>query len=316
MSQKYPIIAVTGSAGSGITTVRKVFERIFEKHDIAAAYVHGNSYRKYPRQRLEKLFRLAEQEGKTLSAFGPELNLLNRLEGLFREFSRSGTGCIREFIETDEQAEKYQLPKGEFSPWRELPENTELLLYEGQHGGLVEASWSRRTMSNSHNPFVIQQRLQSQTEEDTGVDIAKWVDLLIGVVPSINLEWMQKIQRSCEMTHCSTEDAVNIILRRMPDYVNYITPQFSLTDINFQRIPIVDTSNPFTLGEIPSESECMVVVRFRDPQKYDLIKYKNEFPNAYFSRPNTLVIPSGYMANAIQVICTPIVQLILDHRFN
>ena len=33
------------------------------------------------------------------------------------------------------------------------------------------------------------------------------------------------------------------ILRRMPDYVNYIVPQFAHTHVNFQRVPMVDTSN-------------------------------------------------------------------------
>jgi phosphoribulokinase len=28
----------------------------------------------------------------------------------------------------------------------------------------------------------------------------------------------------------------------MPDYVHYICPQFAETDINFQRVPTVDTS--------------------------------------------------------------------------
>lgn len=314
MSSKFPIIAVTGSAGAGITTARKAFDKIFELTTVNPVFVNGNSFRRYPRKQLEKIFRDAEKNGKTISAFGPEVNLLNRLEGLFREFSRGGTGVIREYVETDEQAERLSLSKGQFSHWEDIPDNTDLLFYEGHHGGCVQSSWSQRTMSESHNPFVIQQRTKSETVEDKGVDIAKWVDLLIGIVPNINLEWMQKIERSCSLTNCSQEDAVNMILRRMPDYVKYIAPQFSLTDINFQRIPFVDTSNPFSMDDIPAESECLVVVRFREPKKYDLLSYKAEFPGGYFSRPNTLVIPGGYMAHAIRVICTPIVEQLLNRK--
>ena len=311
MSKKHPIIAITGSAGSGITTVRQVFETIFDRVNVNPAFVHGNSFRRYPRPKLEQLFRQAEKDGVTLSAFGPELNLLNRLEGLFREFSRSGTGVTREYVETSEQAQKLGITKGEFSPWQDLAEDTDLLFYEGPHGGCVEASWSARTMSESHNPFVIEQRLKSETIEDAGVDIAKWVDLLIGIVPNINLEWMQKIKRQCSVTTCSQDDAINTILRRLPDYINYIAPQFSLTDINFQRIPFVDTSNPFSMEDIPNESECLVVIRFREPNKYDLLKYKDELPGSFFSRPNTLVIPNGHMNHAIRIICTPIVKSLI-----
>jgi len=313
MSSKHPIIAITGSAGSGTTTVRKIFEKIFRRNKVNASYVHGNSFRKYPSDELGKIFRDAEKTGKPISHFGPEVNLLDRLEGLFREYSRSGSGCVREYIETEDQANLYRQPKGGFSPWAELPNQTDLLFYEGQHGGCTQAAWSKRSLSQSSNPFVIQQRLKSQSVADTGVDIAQWVDLLIGIVPSINLEWMQKIDRACNITGCSTEEATSIILRRMDDYVRYMTPQFSITDINFQRIPIVDTSSPFNSDEVPSEDECMLVIRFREPKKHDIISYVNQFPRAFLSRPNTVVVPNSYMAQAIDTICSPLITNLMKH---
>ena len=312
MSSKHPIIAVTGSSGSGTTTVRRIFENIFRRTKVNTSYIHGNSFRKYPRKELETIFKNAEQNREVISHFGPEVNLLDRLEGLFREFSRSGSGCVREYIENDIQAEEHQLPQGTFTPWVELPVETDLLFYEGQHGGCTQANWSKRDLSPSHNPFVIQQRLKHQTIEDTGVDIAKWVDLLIGIVPSINLEWMQKIDRSCSITGCTPEEATDMILRRMDDYVRYMTPQFSITDINFQRIPLVDTSSPFDVDDIPLEEECMLVIRFREPQKHDIVSYVKQFPNAYLSRPNTLVIRNTYMAQAIDTICTPLIKQLID----
>ncbi|MDX1811171.1 MAG: phosphoribulokinase [Gammaproteobacteria bacterium] len=314
MSAKYPIIAVTGSAGSGITTVRNVFERILSYHKINSVFVNGNSFRKLPSKELTALFAQAEKDGEYLSAFGPEVNLLNRLEGLFREFSRSGSGVVREYLDTEKLAAKYGQEKGTFSSWEEIPAGTDLLLYEGQHGAYVETNWTRREMSKSHNPFVIQQRQKSRVKIDQGVDVAQWVDLLIGIAPNINLEWMQKIKRHCSMTTCTQDDAINTILRRLPDYINYIAPQFSLTDINFQRIPFVDTSNPFTMADIPLESECMLVIRFREPEKYDLMRYKEELPGSRFSRPNTLVVPNGHMEHAIRIICTPIIKKLIENR--
>ena len=76
------------------------------------------------------------------------------------------------------------------------------------------------------------------------VNVARHADLTIGVVPIINLEWIQKLHRDKETRGYSTEAVVDTILRRMPDYVNYICPQFSQTHVNFQRVPTVDTSNP------------------------------------------------------------------------
>ncbi|MDH5546401.1 MAG: phosphoribulokinase [Gammaproteobacteria bacterium] len=314
MSSQYPVIAVTGSAGSGISSAANDFRQIFQRGNVNACFVHGNSFRKYPGKDLVRMFRDAEKSGTPLSAFGPEINLLNRLEGLFQEFSRSGSGTVREYVESDEQAQRLGVEKGLFSAWEEIPVDTDVLFYEGHHGGYIESLWSKRELSQSNNPLVIQKRQQSQTIEDPGVDIAQWVDLLIGIVPSINLEWMQKINRACQLTFCSAQDAVNLILRRMPDYVKFITPQFSWTDINFQRIPMVDTSNPFVLTDVPLEDECMVVVRFREPKKYNLIAYKEKFPGAKFTRPNTLLIPNTHMSQAIRTICEPIVTQLMERR--
>ena len=77
-----------------------------------------------------------------------------------------------------------------------------------------------------------------------GVDVAQHVDLLIGVVPVINLEWIQKIHRDKSTRGYSTEAVTDTILRRMPDYVNYICPQFTRTHINFQRVPVVGHLEP------------------------------------------------------------------------
>ncbi|MEZ5720747.1 MAG: hypothetical protein R3D59_03080 [Paracoccaceae bacterium] len=67
------------------------------------------------------------------------------------------------------------------------------------------------------------------------VNLAKYADLKIGVVPVINLEWIQKIHRDKAQRGYTTEAVTDVILRRMQAYVHCITPQFTETDINFQR---------------------------------------------------------------------------------
>ncbi len=314
MSSIHPIIAVTGSAGAGTSTVQNAFADIFRREKIHAAFVHGNSFRRFTPKEVEKVFPAAAERGKPISHFGPEANYFDRLEGLFREYARSGTGLAREYVETQEKAEVYNQPIGTYTPWAELPHDTDLLFYEGQHGGCIEATWSMRKMSDSHNPVVVKERHKLLTRPDVGVDIARWVDLLIGVVPSINLEWIQKIHADFSGIGRSVDATVTSILRRMPDYVRYITPQFSLTDINFQRIPLVDTSNPFIARDVPRPDESMVVIRFREPKKIDFPYLLKQFPHAFMSRPNTMVVEGGDMQNALEIVCGPLVQELVEKK--
>lgn len=314
MSAKHPIIAVTGSSGSGITTVQKVFADIFRKEAIHAAFVHGNSFRRFTAEEVTKVFKQAAEKGQPISHYGPEANLFDRLESLFKEYARSGTGLIREYIETEEEARMFGAAIGTYTPWEEIEDNTDLLFYEGQYGGCIEATWSRRNMSRSHNPVVINERHKLTKSSDSGIDIAQWADMLIGVVPCINLEWIQTIHKDCAKKGCSAEAAATTILRRLPDYVRYITPQFSLTDINFQRIPLVDTSNPFIALDIPSQHESMLAIRFREPKNIDFPYLLNRLHNAFMARPNTIVVPGGEMQTAMEVICTPMVHELMEKK--
>jgi phosphoribulokinase len=102
----------------------------------------------------------------------------------------------------------------------------------------------------------------------------------------------------------------------MPDYVHYITPQFSRTDINFQRVPTVDTSNPFIARDIPTPDESFVVIRFRDPNKLDIdFSYLlNMLDDSFMSRRNTIVVPAGKMGFAMEIILAPIIERVLDSR--
>jgi phosphoribulokinase len=134
------------------------------------------------------------------------------------------------------------------------------------------------------------------------------------VVPVVNLEWMQKINHDMQVRGCSHQATTAHIVERMQEYIHFIVPQFSVTDINFQRVPVVDTSNPFIAKEIPETHECMVVIRFRDPSRYDFPKIQEEIEGAFMSRPNTMVISGRQMQQALDVICTPLISELIHDR--
>lgn len=287
MAREYPIIAVTGSSGAGTTTVKDAFARMFAREEVNAAFVHGDSFHRYTREQLEKLLEAHPEQRQSLSHFALEANLLDRLEQLFQDYSASGTGEYRQYIhaEDKEQVEAgYKV--GTFTPWEALPEGTDLLLYEGLHGGLVTDDYN----------------------------IAQYVDLLIGVAPSINLEWIQKIERDTKLRGYSQEAVIDTIHSRMEDYLRYILPQFSRTHINFQRVPVVDTSNPFEISSVPTADESFVVIRFRGPQKADFPYLLSMIKDSFMSRPNTLVVPGAKMQLAIELIMLPRMQEILEGR--
>ena len=282
MSQKHPVIAVTGSSGAGTSTVKNSFEHIFRREKLTAVVVEGDSFHRYDRDAMKKAVAESEKDGgRPISHFGPEANEFEKLEALFKEYSKSGKGKTRLYLHNDEEAAPYKQKAGTFTPWSPLAPGSDLLFYEGLHGGV---------------------------KSDTA-DVAKYVDLLVGVVPIVNLEWIQKIRRDTSARGFSAEAVTHTILRRMHDYVHYITPQFSRTHVNFQRVPTVDTSNPFIAREIPALDESFVVIRFRDPKSMDFPYLLAMIHDSFMSRPNTIVVPGGRMGLAIELILTP---LILD----
>jgi len=134
------------------------------------------------------------------------------------------------------------------------------------------------------------------------------------VVPVLNLEWIQKIHRDKATRGYSTEAVTDVILRRMPDYVHYICPQFTRTHVNFQRVPTVDTSNPFVAREIPTADESFLVIRFANPNGIDFQYLLAMLHDSFMSRPNTIVAPGGKMELAMQLIFTPFIWRLMDRR--
>ena len=305
MSVSHPVIAITGSSGAGTSTIRDAFAEIFLREGINAAFIDGDSFLRYDREDMAIAIEEANREGHPISHFGPETNRFDLLEKLFKQYGESATGQVRQYVREDTQALHNQAA-GTFTNETDIPDNTDLLIYEGLHGGVISRTWTRRSMSSSHNPVVVERRNQKNSHK--GVDVAQYVDFLIGVVPVVNLEWIQKIHRDSKIKGVAAEEVTTTILRRLQDYIYFMTPQFSVTDINFQRVPLVDTSNPFSAMDVPLPEESMLVVRFRDPEKYPLNTFLEKFDNAFMSRPNTLVIPGGKLRMALEVICTQRIQ--------
>jgi phosphoribulokinase len=287
MSQKHPIISVIGSSGAGTTTVKHTFEQIFRREGVKAATIEGDAFHRYDRAGMRKAMADAAATGNNhLSHFGPEANLLEELEATFRDYGETGGGKTRHYVHDQGEAELYGSPPGTFTAWEDLPGDTDVLFYEGLHGAIV-------------------------TEK---VNVARHADLKIGVVPVINLEWIQKIHRDKASRGYSTEAVTDTILRRMPDYVNYLCPQFTQTDINFQRVPTVDTSNPFIARWIPTPDESLVVIRFRSPRGIDFAYLTAMLHDSFMSRANSIVIPGGKLDLAMQLILTPMIMKLVERK--
>ena len=286
MSKKHPIIAVTGSSGAGTTTVKKVFENIFRREGIAAAVIEGDAFHRFPRKVMKERIAAADREGRPMSHFGPEANEWAALEAQFRAYGESGRCESRLYLHSDEEAAHWLQEPGTFTPWAPMPPDTDLLFYEGLHGCVKTAD----------------------------VDLVRHVDLKLGVVPIINLEWIQKIHRDTKDRGYSKEGVTDTILRRMHDYVHFICPQFGETDINFQRVPIVDTSDPFIARDVPTAGESVVVVRFKNPRGIDFSYLLAMIDQSYMSRANTIVVPGARMDLAMQLILTPLILRLMDIR--
>lgn len=295
MSKKHPVVVITGSSGAGTSTVKKTLSSIFQRQKINPATIEGDSFHRYNREEMLRLQEQAKSDGEQFSQFGANANQFQRLEQLFKNYGETNCGEQRHYLHNQEEVKHHSrrlntvFEAGQFTPWESLPSDTDLLFYEGLHG-LVKTE---------------------------SVDLPRYVDLKVGVVPVVNLEWIQKIHRDSTERGYSEEAIVDIILRRMPDYAKFITPQFSETDINFQRVATVDTSNPFVARDIPTLDESFVVIQFRNPdiRHTDFSNLLSMIQGSFMSRRNTIVVPGGKMELAMEIIFPPIIADLMDRRW-
>lgn len=286
MSTAHPIIAITGSSGAGTSTVQDTFKKIFTREKVRAAFIEGDAFHKYDRAGMKEKVAEEEKRGnRHFSHFSPEANELEILESVFEEYGRTGSAKTRHYVHNEQEAELYGAAPGTFTQWADLPPS-DLLFYEGLHGCIV-------------------------TEQ---VNLPRHLDLKIGVVPVINLEWIQKIHRDKSSRGYTTEAVMDTIMRRMPDYARYICPQFSQTNINFQRVPTVDTSNPFIARWIPTPAESMLVIRFANPRGIDFPYLVAMLHGSFMSRANSIVVPGELLDLAMQLIFTPHIHRLMEQK--
>jgi phosphoribulokinase len=285
MSRKHPIISVTGSSGAGTTTVKSTFDQIFRREGITPVTIEGDAFHRYDRAAMKAELDARKAAGnETFSHFSYEANELAKLEDIFCTYGATGKGETRHYVHDATEAERWGAAPGTFTDWAPFEDDSDLLFYEGLHGAVVN-------------------------EE---VNLPKYADLKIGVVPVVNLEWIQKIHRDKASRGYSTEAVTDTILRRMHAYVHCITPQFTETDINFQRVPIVDTSNPFVARWIPTADESLVVIRFKNPRGIDFPYLQSMISDSWMTRANSIVIPGGKMDLAMQLIFTPMILRLVN----
>ncbi len=281
MSKKHPIISVTGSSGAGTTTVKATFDQIFRREGINAVSIEGDAFHRYDRMAMKAELDKRKAAGEaTFSHFSYDANVLDKLEEVFRSYSETGTGATRHYVHDEAEAEKWGVAPGHFTEWAPFEDGSDLLFYEGLHGAVVNDE----------------------------VNLAALADLKIGVVPVINLEWIQKIHRDKASRGYTTEAVTDTILRRMHAYVHCICPQFIETDVNFQRVPVVDTSDPFIARWIPTADESLVVIRFKNPRGIDFPYLTSMIHDSWMTRANSIVIPGGKLDLAMQLIFTPMVN--------
>ena len=285
MSVKHPIISVTGSSGAGTSTVKHTFQQIFRRESVEAATMEGDAFHRYSRKEMKEELEKRSAAGEaTFSHFSFDANLLSELEACFRSYSKKGKCRYRHYVHNAKEEELHGVKSGNFTEWKEFDGNSDLLFYEGLHGAVVNDE----------------------------VNLARYADLKIGIVPVINLEWIQKIHRDRDARGYSTEAVTDTILRRMHAYVHCICPQFTETDINFQRVPVVDTSNPLVARWIPTADESLVVIRFKDPHGIDFPYLVSMIHDSWMSRANSIVIPGGKLDLAMQLILTPLVGRLVN----
>ncbi len=285
MSKKHPIISVTGSSGAGTSTVQSTFEQIFRREGIKSVSIEGDAFHRFDRMAMKAELESRKASGdQTFSHFSFDANELGKLEDIFRTYGKTGKGQTRHYVHSVEEADRFGTDPGKFTDWADFDDDSDLLFYEGLHGAV----------------------------KNDEVDLPALTDLKIGVVPVINLEWIQKIHRDKDSRGYSTEAVTDVILRRMHAYVHCITPQFIQTDVNFQRVPVVDTSDPFVARWIPTPDESLVVIRFRNPRGIDFPYLTSMIHDSWMSRANSIVIPGGKMDLAMQLIFTPMVHRLVS----
>ena len=109
----------------------RTFEQIFRREAVTAAFIEGDAFHRYDRAEMKaKMAEAVAKGNQHFSHFGPENNLFEELEALFRDYSASGRGRTRRYLHDAAEAAPYKQKPGTFTKWQDLPADTDLLFYE------------------------------------------------------------------------------------------------------------------------------------------------------------------------------------------
>ena len=206
------------------------------------AFVEGDSFHRYDRQEMKDAIAEAEARAATTSAISARKpTCFEELEALFRDVRRErhrpGPQIPAQRSARPSRTARSRAPS---PPGQDIPPGHRPAVLRGAARGGRHRRRGRRP--------------------DRGPAGRRRADHQPGVDP--------EDQPGQDRRGYSAEAVMDTILRRMPDYVNYICPQFSRTHINFQRVPTVDTSNPFIARDIPTADESFVIIRFAQPARH------------------------------------------------
>jgi phosphoribulokinase len=201
--------------------------------------------------------------------------------------ARAGRGKSRHYVHDDaEEAKLYGFATGQVSP----PGKT-----------------CRRTPTSSSTKVCTARRRPT-------VDVGRHVDLCVGVVPIINLEWIQKLHRDKAQRGYSTEAVMDTILRRMPDYINYICPQFSTDARQFPARADGRHLESVHCPGYPVARRKHAGDPFRQSRRASTSLPAEHAARLVHVAPEHHRLPGGKMGLAMQIIFTPMIMQLMDKK--
>ena len=165
MSAKHPVIAVTGFSGAGTTTTGVAFRKIFQQLNIRAAELEATASTLHPAGNGRGDPQGA-RSGRDISYFGPG--------------PTTSACCSRALSST---AKRHR-------PFAQVPAH---LRRSGAYNPGAGHLHPVGATAGADRRAVLRGAARRCGREHH--DVASHVDLLVGVVPIVNLEWIQKLIR-------------------------------------------------------------------------------------------------------------------------
>ena len=244
MSTLHPIISITGSSGAGTTSVKRTFEQIFRREKIDAAFIEGDAFHRYDRAAMKA--KVAEEEARgnpNFSHFSAGGEPARDARGGLRGVRPSGHRPHPNTTSTTPRRRRSTAsPPAPSPPGRD---------FEPQRPPVLRGPARLRRHRQG------QPRAARRPQDRRGA----------GRQPRMDPEDPPRPRhpRLLDRGGHRHDPAPDARLRPL-----HLPAVHRRRDINFQRVPIVDTSNPFIARWIPTPDELMVVIRFAQSARHRL----------------------------------------------